>query len=118
MNRIRVLAGSLILLPFAAHAQGIIVNGIAGCSFSNGALRAACIPNFVAHLIQFVFGLIGVFFLGSVIVAGYQMATSGITGDKESGKRRLTWSIIGLFVSICAFVIIDMFIAVIVQYTP
>lgn len=99
-----------VLLPAVAHAQ-IIISGIPGCNFSTGAHLASCIPSFIAHLIQFVFGLIGGFFLINVMIAGYQIAISGITGDKEAGKRRVTWSVVGLVVSVLAFVILDMVIS-------
>ncbi len=106
-----------LIAPTVAHAQvlGVLQNGIPGCNFTTGSLMASCIPNFIAHLVEFVFGLLGVFFLANVIFAGYQIAMSGLTGDKEAGKRRLTWSIIGLIVAICAFVILDLIISVITE---
>lgn len=104
------------LLPYAAAAQqGVIATGITGCNFSTGRLRAACIPNFIAYLVQFLFSLLGMFFLLNVIFAGYEIAVSGVTGDKESGKKRLMWSVIGLIVAICAFVILDLVLSVITE---
>ncbi|MBI5155831.1 hypothetical protein HZA45_01000 [Candidatus Peregrinibacteria bacterium] len=103
-------------LPYIASAQqGVIATGITGCNFSTGQLRAACIPNFIAYLVQFLFSLLGMFFLLNVIFAGYQIAVSGVTGDKESGKNRLMWSVIGLIVAICAFVILDLVLSVITE---
>ena len=94
--------------------MGIIQNGIAGCNFTSGALLAVCIPNFIAHLIQFIFTLLGMFFVANVMFAGYQIAIGGISpGEKDNGKRRLMWSIIGLIVSICSFVILDLIISVV-----
>lgn len=119
MNRAVLIGLSLAsaLLPAGAQAQlfGILQPGIPGCDFRTGWLTAMCIPNFIAHLIAFIFSLLGVFFLGSVMYAGYQIALSGITGDKEAGKRRLTWSIIGLIVAICSFVILDLILSVITE---
>ncbi len=121
MNRTWLrLLGSLGLLPYllptGAHAQaifGVIQDGIPGCNFTTGRLTALCVPNFIAHLVALIFGLLGIFFLGNVMFAGYQIAVSGLTGDKEAGKKRLTWSIIGLIVAICAFVIMDLVLSVI-----
>ena len=103
------------LPTLAAAQQGIITTGITGCNFSTGRLRAACIPNFIGYLVQFIFSLLGMFFLLNVIYAGYEIAVSGVTGDKESGKKRLTWSVIGLIVAICAFVILDLVLSVITE---
>lgn len=105
-----------LFIPLTARAQvGIIQFGIPGCDFVTGRLWSICIPSFIAHVVQFIFSLLGVFFLANVMVAGYQIAMSGITGDKEAGKRRLTWSIVGLVVAICAFVILDLIISVITE---
>ena len=113
MRLFLALAG---LFPSIASAQpinGVIQAGIQGCDFTTGRLASSCIPNFVAHLIAFIFSLLGVFFLANVMYGGYEIALGGITGDKESGKRRLTWSVIGLIVAICAFIILDLVLSVI-----
>lgn len=101
--------GILLLLPASASAQaGIITAGIPGCDFVTGQLSAACIPSFIAHVIQFLFGLLGTFFLINVMIAGYQMSVGAIsTGDRSAGKNRLIWSAIGLFIAVCAFLIVD-----------
>lgn len=114
----RFLALTAFLLPLSAYAQpvvGVIQTGIQGCDFQTGRLSSACIPNFVAHLIAFIFSLLGVFFLANVMYGGYEIAMGGITGDKESGKRRLTWSVIGLIVAICCFIILDLILSVITE---
>lgn len=113
MRGLRLIALATSLLPLAARAQGIIQTGIQGCDFTTGRLSSACIPNFVAHLIGFIFSLLGVFFLGNVMYGGYQIALGGITGDKEAGKRRVTWAVIGLGVAICCFIILDLILSVI-----
>lgn len=105
------------LLTETASAQGfaIITNGLLGCDFVTGRLNAACIPSFIAHLIQLLFSLLGLFFLINVMFAGYEIAMGAATGGgRESGVRRLQWSIIGLAVCICSFVILDLVITVLI----
>jgi hypothetical protein len=114
-----LLAGPLILgvlTPAAAFAQqqGIIRQGIPGCNFGTGALTAGCIPAFIAHIIQFIFMLIGVFFLLNVMFAGYQIAIASINGkDRSTGYNRIIWSIIGFLVAACSFVIMNVVLSVI-----
>ena len=117
LSRISPFCGILLAFtPATAFAQaGVIVTGITGCDFSTGRLLSACIPNFIAYLVQFIFSLLGMFFLLNVIFAGYQIAVSGLTGDKEAGKKRLMWSVVGLIVAICAFVILDLVLSVITE---
>lgn len=113
----RWIALGIALIPVSAHAAvfGLIQNGIPGCDFATGMLWSTCIPNFIAHLVEFIFSLLGLFFLANVMIAGYQMAMRGITGDAEAGKRRLIWSVVGLIVSLCAFVILDLVLTVITE---
>lgn len=115
-----LLAGPLILgvllTPAAALAQqqGIIRQGIPGCDFATGSLSAGCIPSFIAHIIQFIFMLIGVFFLMNVMFAGYQIAIASINGkDRSTGYNRIIWSIIGFLVAACSFVIMNVVLSVI-----
>lgn len=116
---LRFLLLALPLTPVPAYAlPALITNGIAGCDFQTGQLTVYCIPNFIAHVIQIVFSLLGLFFLLNVMFAGYEIAMGSATGSgKEAGIRRLQWAIIGFSVSVCAFLIID-FIATILLTAP
>ena len=112
---LRGIAIGIMSFPAAASAQ--IITNVPGCEFVTGRFSAACIPNFIAHLIQIVFGLVGIFFLLNIMYAGYQIAIGGVPGigDREKGKNRLTWSIIGFIVTACSFLIMDMVLTVAVE---
>jgi len=109
------LAASLWTGVQAAYAQNIqvITSGLNGCDFVTGKMTAACIPSFIGHLIQIVFSVISVFFIINVLYAGYQIAFGYINGDKSEGADRLKWSIIGLVVSVCSFLILDLAVTII-----
>ena len=110
------MEGFVSLLTEDASAQAfrsVITDGIPGCDFATGRLTATCIPFFVAHLIQLVFSLLGLFFLLNVMYAGYEIAMGAATGGgRESGMRRLQWAIIGFAVSVGSFLILDLAITV------
>ncbi len=102
--------------PLAASAQreGIIVNFIPGCNFQTGALTASCIPLFIAHIVQFIFMLIGTFFLMNIMFGGYQITLSAVQGsDRSKGINRVIWSIVGFLVAACSFIIMDVVLTVI-----
>ncbi len=85
-----------------------------GSGFVTGRISAACIPQFVGHLITFVYGFVGVFFILNVMYAGYQLAIAYIgESDKGAGKERLKWSIGGLIIATCTFLILDLVLNVI-----
>ena len=102
-------------LPTVVSAQGLpeglIVEGIDGCDFTTGKLESRCIPNFIGYLVELIFGVVGLICLINIMIAGYELAASGITEDKTAGKNRLTYSVIGAVVCVCAFLIVDFFLA-------
>lgn len=111
----RFLAGlSALLLPALASAQpAIIMEGLNGCDFKTGMLKAACVPVFIGHLIQIIMALVGTIFVINVMIGGYQYAIGALQGDDGKGKERIYWSIIGLIVTSCAYLIIDLVLTVI-----
>jgi hypothetical protein len=98
-----------------AHAQTpsfIPAGGVAGCDFASGRVTADCIPMFLAHIIQTIFGFTGAICLIMILISGYQFALGSVTGgDTSAAKERLKWAIIGMIVSALAFYIIDFVIS-------
>lgn len=115
MRRLLLSLPPAILLGIpAASAQNLrVITNLPGCDFTTGNLQASCIPAFIGHLIQLVFGLISILFLLNVMYAGYQIALGYIRGEKAEGIERLRWSILGLIISVCAFLILDLAVSVI-----
>lgn len=87
--------------------------GLPGCDFATGRHTAACIPQFIGHVIVQVFQVISALFILNILFAGYQYAMGSISGEKEGGKDRLKWSIVGLIVSVTSFLILDIVLTVI-----
>jgi hypothetical protein len=100
-------------IPVASAQNPQIITNLPGCDFVTGKLSAACVPIFIGHLIQVLFSLISLFFLLNVMYAGYQIALGYIRGEKTEGIERIRWSIIGLIVCVCTFLIINLVINVI-----
>jgi len=103
------------LLVSKVYAQGvgsIIKKGINGCDFANGNIIAkTCIPNFIAHLIQWVFAFAGSVCLIMIMWGGYEIVAGNLPGGSaESGKNRITWAIIGFILCATSFYIMDFII--------
>lgn len=109
--RIALFVTTLLFFSPIATAQTFIpASGLlpgTDCSFITGDFEFNCIPIYVGYLIQTVFALTGGFALMEILTSGYEIAMSGITGDKEKGKKRLQWALIGLALSILSFLIVD-----------
>jgi hypothetical protein len=107
------------VLPGLIPATGELQGGAGACSFVTGEFHFDCIPIYIAYLIQVIFGFAGGFCLQQIIFAGYSIAMSGLTGgDKSKGISRLTWALIGLAVSVGAFLIVDFVVDTLVYGPP
>lgn len=114
-----------VLVPVLAQAQfdpHLIPNGgrFGACDFNTifdgraSTVGWDCIPVYIAFLIQTVFGFIGTLCLIQIIWAGYEMAISSVSGDKEAGKNRLQRAIIGLVFSMFVYLIVNMVVSVVI----
>ena len=119
MRRFRFLALAPLLVPCVAFAQTLLPDSgsLSGgsCNFKTGELGFECLPIYIGYLVQVLAGGIGTMSVIQIIYAGYQLAFSGISGDKTAGKNRLTWALIGLIASILAFAIMDYVVGKITQ---
>ena len=113
------LQNLLIETVFATHLSGAqhhsLITDVPGCSqgmhglLTDGVINAGkCIPAFIAHVIQFLFGFAGGIFLLVVIWSGYEIVLGSLPGgSSEAGKSRLTWAIIGFILAATSFFIMD-----------
>lgn len=114
MVRLLKLGGllSLLLLPVGVFAQSFITGGIPGCDFATGLLTAACIPNFIAHVIKILFGFVGGICFILILISGYQYALGRLLGgDKTAAVTRLKMAVLGFVVSALSFYLIDFVIS-------
>lgn len=98
-----------------ARAQSLITGGIDGCNFVTGEINAGrCLPNFLAHVIQFFFGFAAGICILVIAWAGYEIVFGSLPGGStEAGKNRLTWAIIGFILAASSFFIMDFVISAI-----
>jgi hypothetical protein len=110
----KVLSGYLLFMPsmvYAATPSLFPKGNIDGCNFYEGTIDAQCVPSFIAHVIQLIFGLTGTVFLIMVLISGYQFALRGVTQDDSGAKERLRNAIIGMITCALSFFIIDFIIS-------
>lgn len=99
----------IVLLPHMAFAQPqSIITSVPGCSFDTGQINAGCVPAFLAHIIQFVFGLSGAFAVIMIVISGYQIALAKVFNrDRSEGFTRLRVAIVGFILCACSWFIVD-----------
>ncbi|MDO8468546.1 MAG: hypothetical protein Q7S29_02195 [Candidatus Peribacter sp.] len=100
-----------------AYAQTLSLfpdGGVAGCDFASGDITKNCVPLFIAHVIQVVFGFVGGVCLILILISGYRILLAVVTGgDKSTGFEMLRWAIIGFVTAALTFFIIDFIISTI-----
>lgn len=78
-----------------------------GCALKVGKIRLYMIPYFVTFLIQFLLSIAGLIAVLFVVIGGYQYVVGGVTEDKEKGKKTIQQALIGLVVSLSAWIIVN-----------
>lgn len=78
-----------------------------------GLMQMGDIPYYIKHALEFFIWLAGTVAVIMVMVGGYQYAIGGITENKEQGKKTITAALIGLMVTLVAWVIINVVQAII-----
>jgi len=99
----------------AAPSDTLIPRGsVSGCDFFAGFKTAIdsgqgfkCILVFLGNFAKFILGFTGTICLILVMIGGYQIAIGSVVGDKEQGKNRVIWALVGLVVCILAYAIVN-----------
>ena len=86
-----------------------------GCDFITGEFHFHCIPIYVGYLVKLVFGFAAGMCIFNIIRGAYQIVLGSLSGEKESGKNRITWAIIGLIFCILSFALVDIVISALVS---
>jgi len=99
-------------LAAAAVTPSIIPNaGVPGCDFAGGQIASGCVPNFIEHIVKFIFTLAGSFAILMIIISGFQIATAKVLGrDRSEGFTRLRVAIVGFILCAISWYIIDFII--------
>lgn len=107
------IAGILLGVTTPAHAFSLVSSSVGACDFASGQVNAACVLEFLAHVIQQIFTLTGGICLVVIMIGGYELALGQAIGGKEKGQTRIRYGAIGMFVSATSFFIVEFIIATI-----
>lgn len=82
-------------------------NVLLGCAIKTGRISVWMVPFYITYIIRFLIGLAGLISTLFIVIGGYRMVTGGIAEDKESGKKTLLYAIVGLIVTLLAWIIVN-----------
>ncbi|MBD3361158.1 hypothetical protein GF366_05160 [Candidatus Peregrinibacteria bacterium] len=95
--------------------EGAVVTGndILGCAIMTGDIKIWMIPFYIRFFLEFIIGIAGLVAVGGIIYGGYLYLFAGLTEDKDKGKNAIKNGIIGLILTLTAWGIVNVVIALV-----
>lgn len=78
-----------------------------GCAIKTGNIHLFMVPFFITMLTQFLLSISGVISVLFIILGGFKYAVGGLIEDKESGKKYIQYALLGLVVSLGAWMVVN-----------
>ena len=94
-------------LVMAQDFDGIIPTTGVGTKIQDGTVSLNDIPAMIIGLIDMLTKIAGSIAVIMLIIGGFQLILSGATEEKESAKKTITYSIVGIIVAFSAWIIVN-----------
>ncbi|MBT5016113.1 hypothetical protein HN748_00250 [Candidatus Peregrinibacteria bacterium] len=82
-------------------------NTVLACAIQSGRVSLWMLPYFVSYIANFFIAIGGTISLLFVILGGFWYMVGGITDDKEKGKKTIYYALIGMVISLLAWIIVN-----------
>lgn len=86
---------------------------IMACAIMTGDVKLWMLPFIIRYMLEFVIGLAGLLSVGGIVYGGYLYLFAGIGDDKDKGKNAIKNSLIGLVLTLTAWGIVNIVIALV-----
>lgn len=80
---------------------------ILSCALERGELHLWMLPYFVTGIVNFLIYIAGTIAVLFVLLGGFWYMTGGLTDDKEKGKKTITYALMGLVITLLAWIIVN-----------
>jgi hypothetical protein len=91
----------------AAVTSPIILQDFLSCSIKTGDIHLWMIPFYISGIANFFIGIAGTISVLFVLLGGFWYMTGGLTDDKEKGKKTIMYALVGLGITLLAWIIVN-----------
>ena len=105
-----------VFIPSAAHAAELsLIPTEMFEVFTTGDFTWIDVINFLLHLIQMLLTLAGILAIILIMYGGFQYIFGAMSDDKDAGKNTIKYSLLGLAVTLSAWILVDITISLVTQ---
>lgn len=83
------------------------VNDLIACAVKTGRFHFYLVPYIIRYLAEFGIGIAGTVSMLFIVIGGLQYMTGPVTQNKEQGKKTVTYALIGLVLTLAAWIIVN-----------
>lgn len=99
--------GERTLLDKVKTAPPEIRSDILSCAVKTGRVHLWMLPYYITYIVNFLIYISGTVAVLFVLLGGFWYMTGGITDDKEKGKKTITYALMGLVITLLAWIIVN-----------
>lgn len=85
-------------------------NTVLGCAIKTGRISLWMVPYFIKYFIEFILYVGGLVAVGGILFGGATYIFSGLSNDKEKGKKAILYSVVGMILMYTAWAIVNIVI--------
>ncbi len=104
---LKKILGERTLLDKVKTAPPEIRQDILSCAIKSGRVHLWMLPYFITYVVNFLIYISGTIAVLFVLLGGFWYMTGGITDDKEKGKKTITYALMGLVITLLAWIIVN-----------
>lgn len=83
------------------------------CAIMTGQIKLWMVPYYITYALEFLIGISGLLCVLAIVIGGFYYLFSGISEDKETGKKAVLYGLVGMILTLTAWGLVNIFIGVI-----
>jgi len=106
----------ILVLPNGINSIPVFTDSVSGndilaCGIKTGNIRMWMIPFYLRFVLEFVIGLAGLVAVGGIVFGGYLYLFAGLSDEKERGKKSILYGIVGFVMTLVAWAVVNVVVA-------